>query len=440
MNRDLIAQRVAEREALVAAPWQRIEALANERLGNLVDYCWQDFPLYRRLWQEAGVSPADFQDHHSLPRFPRVTKEQLASAGSDWIRFARGGAGFCTKGTTGNPLTLWIDREDAYNTLPGVIMGFRQSGMTAGMRVMLLSPSWHRMSVLEDAAARFLGAIPVFPAGSILDANFLGTFLNALPRLRPGYVVAMAPLVLAAIKRLDEDGVDPRTVFRSVRTLMVLGLPLTPGLREYLKQRTGVRQLWDRGGSTEGLASDECMCRDGWHLYEETVWCELLDDDGRPVPDGERGWLAFTKLNRSPSPIFRYDAGDLGEFVPGNCACGKHMRRLSVIGRAETCLTLGPRRIVAWDVRCLVEIDPALAGRNVLLVRDVQGFRGVSVDRVPMLHLVVEGEPCNEIPLLQRLHVGLNLPEVRVSWAGKAALQWSFRQIVDRAELPFLDK
>lgn len=440
MNHELIARRVANRQALTAAPWENTEALINARLGELVDYCWHDIPLYRRLWQEAGVSPADYHDRHSLLKFPRVGKEQLASAGTDWIRFARGSAGFSTKGTTGNALTLWLDREDAEMTLPGVIMGFQRSGMKAGMKVMMLSPAWHRMSALEDSAARFLGAIPVFPGGSILDANYLNTFLDALPRIRPGYIVAMAPLILAAIKRLDDEGVDPRTAFRGVETLMVLGLPMTPGLRDYLKRRTGVAQLWDRGGSTEGLASDECECHDGWHLYEDTVYCELVDGSGKPVPDGTRGWLSFTKLNRSPSPMFRYDAGDLAEFVPGTCRCGNSMRRLRVIGRAETCLSLGPRTIVAWDVRCLVEADPELAGRNVLLVRDVKGFRGVTLDKLPVLHLVIEGNPCNETALLQRLYNGLDLTEVRVSWAGKAALQWSFRQVVDRSELPFLDK
>lgn len=440
MNHDLMDLRLAERRALLAAPRARTEALVDARLGELVDYCWHDIPLYRRLWQEAGVSPADYTDRHSLVKFPRVDKTVLAEAGGDLLRYSRGQAALCTKGTTGRATTLWLDRDDYEMTLPGVIMGFLQAGMRHGMTVMLLSPAWHRMSALECAAARHIGAIPVFPSGSILDARFQDTFVEALRTHRPGFVTAMAPLILSIIKTLDAAGEDPRKLFAGVESLMVMGLPMTPGLRDYLKARTGVAQLWDRGGSTEGLASDECECHDGWHVYEDTVWCELLDAKGKPVPDGERGWLTFTKLNRSPSPVFRYDAGDLGEFIPGTCRCGNPMRRLRLVGRAETCLKLGNRTIVAWDARVLVEQDPELVGRNVLLVRDVQGWRGMTLDAKPVLHLVVEGDPVNEIDLLQRLHVGLDLGEVRVSWAGGAALQWSFRQVVDRAELPFLDK
>lgn len=441
MNRDLIDQRLAERRALLAAPRSEFESLVDARLGDLVDYCWRDIPLYRRLWEEAGVSPADYRDRHSLAKFPRVTKTELGDGGADWRRYARGHAAFCTKGTTGKALSIWLDDEDAWNTLPGVIMGFERAGMRAGMKVMTLSPAWHRMSALECAALRYLRVVPVFPAGSILDARYQDTFLEALRTHRPQFVTAMTPLVLSIIKTLDEHGIEPRTAFDGVETLMVMGLPMTPGLTDYMRHRTGVTQIWDRGGSTEGLASDECECHEGWHVYEETVWCELLDAGGKTaVAEGERGWLTFTKLNRSPSPVFRYEAGDLAEFVPGTCRCGNPMRRLRMIGRAETCLKLGNRSIVAWDVRRIVEQDPALAGRNVLLVRDVQGWRGMTLDAKPVLHLVVEGAPVNENELLQRLHTGLDLGEVRVSWAGGAALQWSFRQVVDRAELPFLDK
>lgn len=441
MNRDLIDLRLAERERLVTGPRANVEALVDARLGELVDYCWRDIPLYRRLWEAAGVSPADYAGRQSLVKFPRVTKTELGDAGADWRLYARGQAALCTKGTTGKALSLWLDREDFEYTLTGVIRGFLRSGMKPGQTVMTLSPAWHRMSGLECAAVRYIGAIPVFPSGSILDARYQDKFLECLKAHRPQYVTALTPLVLSIIKTMDERGIDPRTVFAGVETLMVMGLPVTPGLQDYLRRRTGVAVLRDRGGSTEGLASDECECHDGWHVYEDSVWCELLDAAGKtPVAEGQRGWLTFTKLNMSPSPVFRYDAGDLAEFVPGTCRCGNVMRRMRMIGRAETCLRLGERSIVAWDVRRLVEQDPVLAGRNVLLVRDVQGWRGMTMDAKPVLHIVVEGDAANENELLQRLHAGLDLGEVRVSWAGGAAMQWSFRQVVDRAELPFLDK
>lgn len=87
-----------------------------------------------------------------------------------------------------------------------------------------------------------------------------------------------------------------------------------------------------------------------------------------------------------------------------------------------------------WDVRLLMEADPDLCGRNMLLVRDSQA------ERLTALHLVIEGEACNETALLERLHASLDPLDIRVSWAGRVALQWNFRQVVDPEELPFLEE
>jgi len=435
MNYDLLALRLMARHEMISWPWSRIEMWINDRLAEVMDYAWHEIPFYQRRWQSAGLSAADYQNRHSLLDYPLTGKADLATAGGDWIRFERGGAGLCTKGTTGSPLVLWFDREGIDLGIPAVIQGFQRSGMQPGMKVLLLSPAWHRMSTAEDIAARYIGAQPVFAGGSILDSDYPRVFMGMLARHQPGYVVAMTPLVLSLIHLLEQQGADPRALFRSVRTLMVLGMPLTPGMRAYIHQRTGVPEIWDRGGSTEGLAMDECECHDHQHITEESVYCEVLQEDGRAVADGARGRLVFTRMTLGPAPVIRYDSGDIASFAANPCACGNSMRRLQLYGRHENGIRHCDGRIIMpWDVRLLMEADPDLCGRNMLLVRDSQA------ERLTALHLVIEGEACNETALLERLHASLDPLDIRVSWAGRVALQWNFRQVVDPEELPFLEE
>lgn len=433
-DRELLATRLAQRDGMLC--WQpgQLADFVDARLGDLVDYAWREVPLYRRLWEQAGVSPADYRDRHSLVHFPRVTKEQLTASNSDWIRIARGAAGLCTKGTTGKALTMWLDRDDVQLGVPVVAQGFLRSGMRAGQTVLLLSPAWHRMSTAEDQAVRLIGATPVFPAGSVLDAQYGRTLAGTITRHRPGYVVAMTPMVLALIRDLDQADVDPRRVFDGVETLMVLGLPLTPGLRRYLARRTGAA-VWDRGGSTEGLSLDECRCQDAPHVNVDVAWAEVVDTDGQPVPPGTRGRLVFSKVNASPSPMVRYDAGDLAVMAAEPCACGNPMPRLRLLGRVEHLVRIGDREVLPWDVRLLLEQDDDLAGRNLVLVREPR--RRGQKSAVP-LHVVVEGHSHNENALRVRLRDGLGIDDVRISWAGDSAMQWNFRQVLERADLPFL--
>ncbi|MFP5383560.1 MAG: phenylacetate--CoA ligase family protein [Gammaproteobacteria bacterium] len=433
-DRELLVARLAQRDEMLHWQPARLATFIDDHLGDLVDYAWREVPLYRRIWTQAGVSPADYRDRHSLARFPRVSKEQLTASNTDWVRIARGAAGLCTKGTTGKALTMWLDRDDAQLGVPVVAQGFLRSGMHAGQTVLLLSPAWHRMSTAEDQAVRLIGAIPVFPAGSVLDAQYGRTLAATIARHRPGYVVAMTPMVLALIRDLDQAGVDPRSVFEGVETLMVLGLPLTPGLRRYLARRTGAA-VWDRGGSTEGLSLDECRCQDAPHVNVDVAWAEVVDAEGQPVSPGTRGHLVFSKMNNSPSPMIRYDAGDLAVMTAEPCACGNPMPRLRLLGRAEHLVRIGDREVLPWDVRLLLEQDDDLAGRNLVLVREPR--RRGQKSAVP-LHVVVEGHAHQESALRIRLAEGLGIEDVRISWAGDSAMQWNFRQVLERADLPFL--
>lgn len=434
-----LQQRLDARRELIRAPRERIEALVRDKLAHLLEYAFAEVPLYRRRWTAAGVTPASLAATAGLEGLPSVSKAGLAENVPDWTRFERGKAGICTKGTTGRALVLWLDRDDFEATLPGVIDGFEQSGLRRGDRVLLLNPVIHRMSALESAAARFLGARPVYVAGSMLDQSaHVPAWLDTLARYRPRYVTVMTPLLLDAIKSLDEAGADVVRAFSSVGTLMIMGLPVTPELREHLRRRTGVAELWDRGGSTEGLAMDECELHDGQHVYEDTVHTEVVDGRGAAVPDGERGALLITKLDRTPSPMIRYETGDVACHVLGTCACGRTFRRLRLFGREESGLRVDGRLILAWDVRQCLDEDPDLVGRNLLLVRDARGFRGVNAGAKVRLRVVIEGEARNAAALSERIERRLGLSAVALSWTGAARLRWSYRQVAERSELPNL--
>jgi phenylacetate-CoA ligase len=50
----------------------------------------------------------------------------------------------------------------------------------------------------------------------------------------------------------------------------------------------------------------------GVHLFDELLYAEVIDpDSGEPVPDGERGELVLTHLQKELQPLVRYRTGDL---------------------------------------------------------------------------------------------------------------------------------
>lgn len=50
----------------------------------------------------------------------------------------------------------------------------------------------------------------------------------------------------------------------------------------------------------------------GVHVFDELIFAEVIDPQtGQPLPDGERGELVLTHLNKEAQPLVRYRTGDL---------------------------------------------------------------------------------------------------------------------------------
>ena len=86
--------------------------------------------------------------------------------------------------------------------------------------------------------------------------------------------------------------------------------------------------------------------RAGIHLFEDMTIVENVDEDGRPVPDGERGArLLVTNLyNRVPAADPPRDLPTSSRSTPTPCACGRTLRRMTRSdGRADDVLCLPGR-------------------------------------------------------------------------------------------------
>jgi len=64
------------------------------------------------------------------------------------------------------------------------------------------------------------------------------------------------------------------------------------------------------------------------------VIAEIVDDEGRVLPDGEIGELVLTTLQAEAMPLIRYKTGDITFRLSAACKCGNNSGRIGpVIGR-----------------------------------------------------------------------------------------------------------
>lgn len=83
------------------------------------------------------------------------------------------------------------------------------------------------------------------------------------------------------------------------------------------------------------------------HINEEWALVEIVDTEGRALPDGERGRVVVTTFDNRVMPFIRYDTGDVGTIDTEPCTCGRTLRTIRVLGRQVEYLTFEDGRTVS---------------------------------------------------------------------------------------------
>lgn len=421
-------QRPERRDEIEQWPRARLESWQLERLNEVLNHARANVPFYRALWLQAGFGEGQIKSLRHFARMPVVNKQDLIKARESWANPADGPVGFSTRGTSGEPLVLWLDAAEEEIYIRPTMRGFRWAGFRPGMTALLMSPVWHRLAACEAHAVVRLGGNCAFFWGSLGSDN-VDSFVRTLVSVRPEFVTTTAPFLLAMVRRGAQGGFDLAEAFRSVESVVAVGLPLTPRMREFLAEQLGVGDVFERAGTQEGAALDDCRLHAMPHVHEDVCYLEVVDANGAPVAPGRRGRLVVTKLAPAGSVFVRYDTGDIAVFALDPCKCGCGFRRLKIYGRPESSVMVGGRMITAYDVRLAVEQDSALLGRNVLLIRERSAASG-------RLTVAIEGERCDSAERLEeRLCAELGVERVKILWLGGLRINWGFRQVIDGREI-----
>ena len=115
-------------------------------------------------------------------------------------------------------------------------------------------------------------------------------------------------------------------------------------MRQDIQKKLGIK-AFDIYGLTElsgpGVAF-ECSSQTGMHINEDHFVAEIIDPDtGEVLPDGEKGELVFTSLDKEAFPLLRYRTRDICVLTREKCSCGRTFVRMSKpMGRTDDMLII----------------------------------------------------------------------------------------------------
>lgn len=316
----------------------QMTALQNERLVDTVKRVYENVEYYRKKMQETGVEPGDIRGIEDLHKLPFLTKDDLrecypyglmARPVRDSVRIQS------TSGTTGrrvvafytqHDIDVWEDccaraivaaggtKDDVCHVSYGFGLFTGGAGLNGGS---------HRVGCLT---------LPMSSGNTDRQIQFMTDLGSTILCCTPSYAAYLA-------ESINERGLRDQIRLKAG----IFGAEAwSEEMRRNIESSLGIK-AYDIYGLTEisgpGV-SFECSEQSGMHVNEDNFIPEIIDPKtGKVLPDGEKGELVFTCINKDAFPLIRYRTKDITVLSHEKCSCGRTLAKMSrLMGRTDDML------------------------------------------------------------------------------------------------------
>ncbi len=317
-------------------PVEDIKKLQSKKLVKQVKHVYENVPYYRNLMDEKGVKPEDINGIEDLHKLPFLTKADLRDAYpygllakplNECVRIQS------TSGTTGrrvvafytqNDIDLWEDccaraivavggtKEDVCQVAYGYGLFTGGAGLNGGS---------HKVGCLT---------LPMSSGNTERQIQFMTDLGATILCCTPSYAAYIG-------ETLTEMGYTPDTI--PLKAGIFGAEPWTEEMRKNIQNTLGIK-AYDIYGLTETSGpgvSFECEEQTGMHINEDHFLAEIIDPDtGEVLPEGSKGELVFTALDKEAFPLLRYRTRDICVLSRKKCSCGRTFIKMSKpMGRSD---------------------------------------------------------------------------------------------------------
>ena len=352
-------------EPIETASRDELAALQLERLKWSLTHAYENSPVYRRKFDEAGVHPREVKTLADLSRFPFTTKKDLRDNypfGMFAVPQEQVSRIHASSGTTGKPTVVGYTARDIDTWANVVARSIRAAGARRGDKVHVS----YGYGLFTGGLGAHYGAeragLTVIPFGGGQTEKQV----QLIQDFRPDIIMVTPSYMLSIADEFERQGIDPASC--SLRIGIFGAEPWTNDMREAIEKRMGIDAV-DIYGLSEvmgpGVASECVETKDGPTIWEDHFYPEIIDPEtGEVLPDGELGELVFTSLTKEALPIIRYRTRDLTRLMPGSVTALRRMAKIT--GRSDDMLIVRGVNLFPSQVEEQILRDQALSGHYVI--------------------------------------------------------------------------
>lgn len=352
-----IAEQV-KKDLKKAASWnkQQIESFQAEKLNEMVKFCSENIPYYKKLFSEINLNPNDITSTKDLIKIPTLSKEIL-KASPDLFKATNQKPYVIqnTSGSSGTPLSVWVN-EYTYKLAMALVVEHeeKQNVYFGDKRATFAGRMIQPIGNLKRPFSRF----NKYENQKIYSSYHLneGTFseyekdLNKFsPKEIIGYPSAIYELAYQFKRKKSKPKFKLQTIITNSETLL-----------EW--QRTLIEEIFevkvkDYYGSAEYVMFSSQCFNQNYHLNPLIGITEIVDINGNPIIEKE-GDVISTTLTNFTMPLLRYKIGDRAKLSNAKCSCGNHNNFINaILGRIDDI-------VITTDGRKIGRLDHIFKGIN----------------------------------------------------------------------------
>ncbi|MGO4820061.1 MULTISPECIES: phenylacetate--CoA ligase family protein [unclassified Flavobacterium] len=292
---------------IMAMPPEEKELYIAQKKNEIVQFHLENNPFYQKLvgapafknWEELPILN---KSHLQIPLSERLSKGYTLK--NVYVNK--------TSGSSGHPFTFAKDNYSHALTWASNFMRF----------------GWFAIDLNQSYQARFYG-IPKdfmgqkkerlkdllskrfrFPVFDLSDAA-LEDVLKKFQQHKFDYINGYTSSIVLFAKFLQHKNIILKDCCPSLKVCMVTSEMLFEKDKILLEQQLGIPIINEYGASELDLIAFQNS--DGeWQVNAETLYVEIVDENGVLLPHGKEGRIVITSLYNKAHPFIRYEIGDIG--------------------------------------------------------------------------------------------------------------------------------
>ena len=322
-------------EEFETLPREALEALQLKRLQQVAERVYHTVGFYKKVFDEAGVTPDNIRRLEDIRKLPFTAKQDLrdnypfgmfAVPLSQIVRF------HASSGTTGKPTVVGYTDSDIRIWVESLCRALVSCGVTSDDIVQIAYGYGLFTGGLGfHYAAEKIGAtaIPISAGNTARQVELMRDLNTTVIACTPSYMLYLSEYA-------SQMGVDISET--SLRMGIFGAEPWSEETRKRIENKVGI-MAFDVYGTSElsGPLFTECIERNGIHVWADHFLVEIVDPEtGEQVGEGEKGELVVTTLTKEALPLVRWRTGDITYLETDKCACGRtHPRIMRILGRTD---------------------------------------------------------------------------------------------------------